>query len=196
VTLTQETLTSQFAAQLQSVGSRFTLVSKLSEVRDYVGKLAEVVQAKRIAVSGHRLSSLLFPLGSPSPRFEVASQANMGREDFFSMLKIVEIGISVVDLAVAETGTLVTTTWDESERLVTALPKIHVALVSRSRLVSSLREAEAYVSEVLSQSGGGVTVSLISASSRTADIGDIVILGVHGPRDLHVLLIDEELPGD
>ena len=120
----------------------------------------------------------------------------MGREDFFSMLKIVEIGISVVDLAVAETGTLVTTTWDESERLVTALPKIHVALVSRSRLVSSLREAEAYVSEVLSQSGGGVTVSLISASSRTADIGDMVILGVHGPRDLHVLLIDEELPGD
>jgi L-lactate dehydrogenase complex protein LldG len=120
----------------------------------------------------------------------------MGREDFFSMLKIVEIGISIVDLAVAETGTLVTTTWDESERLVTALPKIHVALVSRSRLVSSLREAETYVSEVLSQSGGGVAVSLISASSRTADIGDMVILGVHGPRDLHVLFVDEELPGD
>jgi L-lactate dehydrogenase complex protein LldG len=119
----------------------------------------------------------------------------MPRESFFQALQAAEIGVSPVDLGVAETGTLIIATSDESDRLVTALPKIHVAILPSSRLVYSLQGAEEHVSQMLTESGGGVAVSLISATSRTTDVGGIVILGVHGPKELHVLLLDQELPG-
>ena len=41
-----------------------------------------------------------------------------------------------------------------------------------------------------------VSISLISASSRTSDVGGITIFGVHGPRELHVLLLEGELSGE
>lgn len=187
---------SQFAAQVQLVDSHFASVSKISEIRGYVERVAEAANAKRIAICDRGLATRLFPPETGPLGFEVLSQANMQREDFFSALKSAEIGVSVVDLAIAETGTLIAATSDESERLVTALPKMHIALVPRSRLVESIHQAETYISHVLNMSSVGVTVSLISASSRTSDIGDMVILGVHGPKELHVLLIEEDIPGD
>jgi len=128
--------------------------------------------------------------------FQVATSANMDRKSFFEALQSAEIGISTADLGVAETGTLIVSTTNESDRLVTALPIIHISVLQRSKLVFSLEDASQYISQVLMKDSKAVAISLISASSRTTDVGGITIMGVHGPKELHVLLLDGELPGE
>lgn len=127
---------------------------------------------------------------------KIARQADMPRQKFFDAIRTADIGVTSVDLGVAETGTLVHVTSDESERLVTALPRIHVALLPCSRLVFSLLDAEPHLSRFLAGANAGTVVSLISGPSKTGDIGDMLIVGVHGPKELHVCLLDQELSGD
>jgi len=188
----RESVASRFSAQVKLAAGRFERLSDLKGASAYITKIALARNAKRIVLSGDSISSeLLNQIAGP---FEVTSYANSSREDFYRALRLAEIGVSSVDLAVAETGTLIISTTDESNRLVTALPEVHVAIVPRSALVSSLKEAGPYLSDTIRNTTGPVTVSLISASSRTSDIADIVILGVHGPKELHVLLLDWERP--
>jgi len=119
----------------------------------------------------------------------------MERADFFEALKAAEIGVTSADLGVAETGTLIIATADELDRLVTALPLVHVAILPRSRLVFALDDAQKQISQLLMNNSAAFSISLISASSRTADVGGISILGAHGPKELHVLLLDQDIPG-
>ena len=186
--------TANFSAQVSAVGGHFASVPTLTQASEYIGDLASVSGAKRVVVFPPELASLLFT-GRPSLPFVVASSANMTRESFFEALQSAQIGVSPAHLGIAETGTLVIVTSEESHRLVTALPETHVAILPRSKLVASLDQAQQYVSESLTNNPGAITISLISASSRTSDVGGISIVGVHGPKELHVLLLDEELPG-
>ncbi len=188
----QDNMVSRFRAAVVSVGGHFASARDLSAVRDYVNNLALGLKVKRIVVSA-TLPSELFSPPAAQVSFQIVSQAKMSRKEFFTAITTAEIGVSTVDLAVAETGTLIVATSDEAERLVTALPKIHVAVLPRSKLFFSLQDAEPHVSQMLTTTRGGVAISMISATSRTTDIGGMVVLGVHGPRDLHVLLLAEEL---
>jgi L-lactate dehydrogenase complex protein LldG len=185
----------RFGTQITTVGGHFTVVPDLAAVRDYVAKLALAAKANQIVVCGPGIASHLFPSGAQMP-FKVASSLNMDRRSFFEALQSAEIGISTADLGVADTGTLIISNTDESDRLVTALPIIHVAVLPRSKLVFSLEDGGQYISQILMKDSKAVSISLISASSRTSDVGGITILGVHGPRELHVLLLDGELSGE
>ena len=186
-------LLTRFATQVKAVDGRFASITNLSEAQEYMLKLIKSKNVKRIVSVSKELSSKLFPPNSPLGNLEITSKESLPREEFFKAVEAADVGISPVDAAVAETGTLVILTSDESDRLVTALPEIHVAIVPRSKIVSSLREVEPLITEMLTHTKSGATVSLISASSRTADIGDKTILGMHGPKELHVLVLDEEL---
>ena len=182
----------QFASQVTSVGGNFASFRGLDAVREYVTKLAGASKSTRIVMYEYALESGLFPSGLDFGGLEIAKKTKLSREQFFEALKTADIGISPVDLAVAEAGTLIIVTSDESERLVTALPRIHVAVLPRSRLVASFRDAPPTISQALSRTGG-VAVSLISATSRTSDIAHQLVMGVHGPKALHVCMVDQEL---
>lgn len=187
-------LVTQFGRQVREVGGYIASVPNLAAVTEYVTKLALATNTKRIVVCGTELGSGLFVSRNKLP-FEVATSTSISRAEFFKALKVAEVGISPADLGVAETGTLIIVSSDESERLVTALPGIHVAVLPRSKLVYSLEDAQPYISQFLTRSFEAVSISLISASSRTSDVGGIRILGVHGPKALHVLLLDQDMPG-
>lgn len=188
-----EDIVSKFSAQVKNVGSYFTSVTNVNAVTEYVNRLASATKARRIAVCGANLSSQLLAAKSTIP-CDLISQANMKRSDFFEALKSAEIGLTGADLGVAETGTLVIATADELDRLVTALPVIHIAVLPRSKLVFSLDDAQEHVSRLLIKNSAAVSISLISASSRTTDVGGISIIGAHGPKELHILLLDQEIP--
>jgi len=97
------------------------------------------------------------------------------------------VGISQVDLAVAETGSLGQNGEDVNQRLVSTLPSIHVALVPTVRLVESLDDALGAFAASLPG-----YISFITGPSRTADIERVLTIGVHGPERLIVLFVDEE----
>lgn len=96
------------------------------------------------------------------------------------------IGITSADFALADTGTLVMLSSIEEARLVSLLPPIHVAVVPREKLLSGLDELFDRIPKPADVSSSMV---LITGPSRTADIEQILVRGVHGPGELHVVLL-------
>ena len=96
------------------------------------------------------------------------------------------IGITSADYALADTGTLVMLASVAEARLVSLLPPIHIALVPREKLLSGLDELLERVPKPAAVSSSMV---LITGPSRTADIEQILVRGVHGPGELHVVLV-------
>lgn len=91
---------------------------------------------------------------------------------------------------VAETGTLVMRSSPDAPTTLHFLPETEIVLLPTSRLVERYEEAwsrlSAGANETLPR-----TVNFITGPSRTADIELIMALGAHGPRRLHIILIDE-----
>jgi len=184
-----ERLVSRFSSQVMSVNGFFKGVADVERASDYVKNLALERKAKRVVLTDEPLVLDLFDKLTMETSLDVASGSTRSREEFFESIRSAQIGVSSVNLAVADTGTLIISTSDELNRLVTALPEVHVAIVPSSKLVFSLEDAGKYLSQETTKANGSATVSLISSSSRTSDIGGMVILGVHGPKELHVLLL-------
>jgi len=94
-----------------------------------------------------------------------------------------ELGVTGVDAALPETGTLVLMSSPERPRVASLLPRVHLALLRPVVLRPDLHQVFAETREA------GYTV-LISGPSRTADIELTLTLGVHGPKSLYVWVMD------
>jgi len=95
-----------------------------------------------------------------------------------------ELGVTGMDAALAETGTLLLTASPERPRVVSLLPRVHLAILTPQALRADLHHAFADVR------AGGYSV-LVTGPSRTADIELTLTLGVHGPKSLYVWVLDE-----
>jgi L-lactate dehydrogenase complex protein LldG len=102
-------------------------------------------------------------------------------------------GITGVDAAIAESGTLVLAGGSGRGRLASLLAPVHVAVVRERQIVRGfgdalLRLASLYGEALLSDRSN---VTFITGPSRTADIELTLTLGVHGPREVHVIIVGE-----
>ncbi len=98
----------------------------------------------------------------------------------------IDIGFTVVDYGIAETGTLVLDSSSEEMRLATMISEIHVALLPVSRLRMTAFDLESELAQMMDRTPN--YTAFITGASRTADIERVLALGVHGPLALHVLL--------
>ena len=103
------------------------------------------------------------------------------------------IGITGANLAIADTGTIVIVTNEGNDRLVSGLPPIHIVVVGIEKVVASLADAAAIL-PLLTKSATGqkisTYVSFITGPSRSSDVEFIPTLGAHGPREVHIVLVD------
>jgi L-lactate dehydrogenase complex protein LldG len=99
------------------------------------------------------------------------------------------VGVVLPIAAVAETGTLVLRSGTTSPTALAFLPDYLVAIVPRSRIVATY---EVGLERAITDVSGGIPrcINLITGPSRTADIEEILLLGAHGPRTVHILVID------
>ena len=97
----------------------------------------------------------------------------------------VRIGISQMDWAMADSGTLVQDAARVEQRLVSTLPPIHVALAATGRILPDLAAVLGRISPA--QTG---YISMITGPSRTADIERVLTIGVHGPERLVIVFVD------
>jgi L-lactate dehydrogenase complex protein LldG len=105
-------------------------------------------------------------------------------------LEPAQVGISGVDLAIAESGTLLLRGGSDRARLASLLPPYHIAVVREEQLVRGLGEAlERVQATTAAPFAANSSITLISGPSRTGDIELTLTLGVHGPREVHVVLI-------
>ena len=100
-----------------------------------------------------------------------------------------DIGITEVDYAIADTGTLVLLTNKNQPRSVSLLPPIHLAIVRQENLVRNIKDLFIILKSKL-QNVEDITscMTFITGPSRTADIELNLTLGVHGPKELIVVI--------
>ena len=94
-----------------------------------------------------------------------------------------ELGVTGVDGALPETGTLLLRSSPEKPRVVSLLPRVHLAILRQTALRADLHQVFTEVKQ------DGYCV-LVTGPSRTADIELTLTLGVHGPKSLYVWLLD------
>jgi L-lactate utilization protein LutC len=97
-----------------------------------------------------------------------------------------DVGITSADYALADTGSLVMLASPAEARLVSLLPPVHVAVVPVMRVLSGLDELLSILPHPAEQTSSMV---LITGPSRTADIEQILVRGVHGPGEIHVVVV-------
>jgi L-lactate dehydrogenase complex protein LldG len=98
-----------------------------------------------------------------------------------------DAGITSADYALADTGTLVLLSSPREARLISLLPPIHIAVVPRGRILTGLDELFSILPNPSEQTS---SMLLITGPSRTADIEQILIRGVHGPGQITVLVVE------
>lgn len=99
---------------------------------------------------------------------------------------VADFGISSADYALADTGTLVMLSSQAEARLVSLLPPTHIAVVPKERILTGLDELYTILPHPAEQTSSMV---LITGPSRTADIEQILVRGVHGPGAIHVIVL-------
>jgi L-lactate dehydrogenase complex protein LldG len=99
----------------------------------------------------------------------------------------VDAGITGVAAAVAETGSLACLSGPDSARGASLVPPVHIALVRVSQIVPDLFDWYAGL-EALPELAANV--NLITGPSKTADIEGVLVRGMHGPGQVHIILID------
>ena len=99
-------------------------------------------------------------------------------------MALCDLGITEADYLLPETGTLVLRSSAENPRAVSLLPRIHLALVRPEMLRADMHQ-------VFAEAKDSHYLVFITGPSRTADIELTVTLGVHGPKNLHVWMLDQ-----
>ena len=101
-----------------------------------------------------------------------------------------EIGITGVDFAIAETGSCAIAAKPGVSRLVALLPRTHIAIVRKGQVVPNLDEFFALRRQELVSGNSRSYMNIISGPSRSADIEQTIVQGVHGPGNTHMVLIN------
>lgn len=96
------------------------------------------------------------------------------------------IGITEMEWALADTGSLVADQTAVEERLASTLPSIHIALIGSDRILPGKTELFTRIAPRSSR-----YIAFITGPSRTADIERVLTIGVHGPKRLVILFIDD-----
>jgi len=99
------------------------------------------------------------------------------------------LGITSAQWGIAETGTLVLESEKEFNRLTSLVPPVHICLLE----AKNMRETLGEILQNLNTGNLSRTVTFITGPSRTSDIELTLAIGVHGPAELHVIVIGEEL---
>jgi len=108
------------------------------------------------------------------------------REELRDVCATADIGITSADYALADTGTLVMIASPQESRLVSLLPPMHLAIVPKDRILTGLDELFTILPQPAETSSSMV---LITGPSRTADIEQILVRGVHGPGQITVVIV-------
>ncbi len=167
-----------FFACIQRLNGKTYKASSASDARDYV---AALVNGKRAAASN---SAVLRECGITALKSVTAAGADI--EFARTLCAECDIGITSADYALANTGTLVMLSSLQEPRMVSLLPPVHIAVVPEARILGNLDELLTLLPRPAEQTSSMV---LITGPSRTGDIEQILVRGVHGPGEIYVVVI-------
>ncbi len=104
-----------------------------------------------------------------------------------------QVGVTCAFAAIAETGTLMLTSGAGSPITLNLLPDNHVVVLRRSQITGTLEDAWDALRAAQKPGASAMprTAMFVSGPSSTADIELTMYLGAHGPRRLHIVLVED-----
>jgi L-lactate dehydrogenase complex protein LldG len=194
-----------FEEELRKVGGVTHQARSRTELdqtfREILGSVqpGEVVLSRNPLLQSLQLSDLLRAQGYetvtwPSERQVTADEVAQFRARCFSAVA----GITGAEFALVESGTFVLTSVMEGSQLVSLAPPMHIVLYRRGQVVESLEEVLTGLRNGPNHRDAGIdgrSIVFITGQSRTADIEQITIRGVHGPLSIHSILVEEACLG-
>jgi L-lactate dehydrogenase complex protein LldG len=171
-----------------------TMAEGVSASVDQVGDRAAVPKAVANYLRVHNLP-MAFRMGEDArlaalpweavPKVEIARGASDGGD---------AVCVSHAFAGVAETGTVVLLSGADNPTTLKFLPEAHIVIIHANDIVG---DYESVWDRLRAETGKGKmprTVNLISGQSRSADIEQALLLGAHGPRRLHIIIVGSETP--
>lgn len=159
----------------------------------HLGSKPMHVTSPSIHVTREVVAELLTKLtGRSVSADDVAGMVSIVRERLRRAYFEADAGISGANAVAADTGALLIIENEGNARLVTGLPEKHVALVGVEKIVPTLLDALKVAEVTLRFSGYEMAsyISIVGGPSKTGDIEKKVTYGAHGPRELHVVFVD------
>ena len=100
-----------------------------------------------------------------------------------------DAGVSHALCGLADTGSVVLAASAEESRSQSLLPFVHVSLLPEDRILPGLEELFEAVGSSLPSA-----LAIVTGPSRSADIEQTLVVGVHGPGEVHVVLVSGDAP--
>lgn len=110
-------------------------------------------------------------------------------DDFRQQGAAAEAGLTGANFGIAETGTVVLESTDEDVRVATTLPEKHFVILDPRKILATADDAVPVLKDFHEQLPQAY-LAYITGPSRTADIERVLTIGVHGPAELHILLLE------
>ncbi|QAY96118.1 lactate utilization protein [Methylovirgula ligni] len=167
-----------FRAEAERV---FATVEDVASAEEIPARIADFLRAKNLPL---QLRKGADPYLAALPWESAALRLDEGRaqpED--------RVGLSHAFAGIAETGTLALVSGPDNPTTLNFLPETHIVVVEAWAIVG---DYEAFWAKLRAAYGEGTmprTVNFITGPSRSADIEQTLLLGAHGPRALHILIV-------
>jgi L-lactate utilization protein LutC len=177
----------RFRSALEAVAGHSVAAAGVTEAAEAVRAILERAGARRVAVSDSPLVAEILARASLDG---VVLERAADKRTLFAC----DAGVTGAQWGVAETGTLVLESDRERHRLASLVPPLHVAVLEAKNIRHTLGE----VLHTLGERGAdalGRTITLVTGPSRTSDIELTLAIGVHGPGELYVVIVEGDADG-
>ncbi len=183
-------------AQITSEGQIELFMRKAVELAatvERVATLAAVPEAVGEYLGRHNLPTRLKM--SPDPALDRLPWADRPMLEIARGPAVIDDVTSVTPAfaAVAETGTLMLCSGAARPTTLNFVPDNHIVVLARDQVVGTLEDGFARLRAGRAEGDMPRTVNFVSGPSRTADIEQQLVMGAHGPRRLHIIIVDEPL---
>lgn len=179
----QNNLFEQFKTAAEVLSAEVYRATDAAEARQVVSKIIGELKLDKVVYAPSELTEAVDLKG-------IAQDLGitLTHEDLRTHAADAGLGISELDYAVAEIGTLAGNATSIESRMVSILPPIHMALVRTKNILPNLLETVATYNKKLGELPRYLT--FVSGPSRTSDIERVLTIGVHGPGRLIIVFID------
>lgn len=176
----------RFSESLEKVKGRVLRAGSMEDALSQVGELFTEFNPHYVVYNDESpINEVDWNERFPEIQFRNPGQIT-GWKSWREICAAADVGISSADAFLAETGSLVISSGAGKSRMVTLLPSVHIALVPMERLAMDI-----FTWMKTHNRKFPANTVLVSGPSKTADIEQTMSVGVHGPKQLIVVLVGE-----
>jgi L-lactate utilization protein LutC len=178
-----------FEFELNRAGGNFVNSDSPKDLIQKIGDIINKVGGNKIILGRKIDPAFLTDLKNANPKLSFNTlESNLNSDELKITISSSDVSISFADYLIAETGTIVVISKNEEARTLSILTPINIIIADKNKILPDLDSLLSTLTKDFGEKIPHSAVIFITGPSRTADIEKILIIGVHGPRELFVIL--------